>query len=254
MKPVRETASLDNVEETYRAVFFDLGGTLFSYRDAGRHTVALLVEAAGRLGRDVAPRTAGAAYRSASRASALRYSDQPFYLHRDLFRDTFRGFAHELDRVPTEPFLDWFEDAQRAMLLETMTPRRDCLETLEKLRARGLYLSIVSNIDDDYLVPLVEKWKLDQVLDDWTSSEGARSCKPDPEFFALALAKARCQAERVVFVGDSPEHDIAGARAAGMTTVLISEAGTTPPLQSGNVTVAADHQIATLSELLPLVE
>ena len=254
MKRAREAASLDDVQGKIRAVFFDLGGTLFSYRDAGRHTVALLGEAAARLGRDVEPRTAGAAYRRASRTCALRYSDHPFYLHRDLFRDTFRDFARELDRVPTEPFLDWFEDAQRTMLLETMTPRRDCLETLWKLRARGLYLSIVSNIDDDYLVPLVERWKLDQVLDAWTSSEEARSCKPDPAFFALAVAKARCRADRVVFVGDSPEHDIAGARAAGMTTVLLSEAGTTPPLQSGKTAVAADHQIATRSELLPLVE
>lgn len=253
MKPRGEPASLHRVSAKYRAVFFDLGGTLFSYRDAGRHTVALLVEAARQLGCDIDARTAGRIYRNASRSSALRFAEHPFYLHRDLFRDTFCGFARELDQEPTEPFLNWFEEAQRTMLIETMTPRRDCIATLQELRVRGLYLSIVSNIDDDYLVPLVEKWELDRVLDDWTSSEEAGSCKPDPAFFEVAVAKAGCRPGRVIFVGDSPEHDIAGAHAAGMTSVLLTEEGTTPPLQSGKVNVVADHQIGTLSELLPLV-
>ena len=36
MTRAREAARLDDVQGKIRAVFFDLGGTLFSYRDAGR--------------------------------------------------------------------------------------------------------------------------------------------------------------------------------------------------------------------------
>ena len=123
---------------------------------------------------------------------------------------------------------------------------------MRALRERGHYVSIVSNIDDDYLLPLVERWQLDKLLDDWTSSEEARSCKPAPGFFRYALEKARCEAAEVLFVGDSPTHDIAGARALGMTTALISEKGQSPPGQFGEVP-EAHHEIEALAELLPIV-
>ena len=239
---------------SYDAVFFDLGGTLFSYSQLGRGRVSPVLEAVRRLGIEVERGEVGRAYRTASREAYLRHGRQPFYLHRDLFRDTFRSFARELGCEASEEFLSWFEAAQRDMLLEQMQPREDCLDTLYVLRERGLYLSIVSNIDDDYLHPLVERWKLDQVLDDWTSSEEARSCKPDRAFFDLALAKSGRRAEEVLFVGDSPEHDIQGARAVGMTTVLIVEEGAPPPLQSGDVEVEPDYEIQALSEILALVE
>ena len=164
---------------TYQAVFFDLGGTLFSYRGLRRGS-SLIVDAARRLGVESEPRALGRAYRAASQQAYARLAPQRFYLHRDLFRDTFRSFARELGRDPPEELVSWYEGAQRESLLEHMQPMDDCLEVLNAMRARGLYLSIVSNIDDDLLLPLVEKWGLDQLLDDWTSSEEARSCKPDP--------------------------------------------------------------------------
>ena len=46
--------------------------------------------------------------------------------------------------------------------------------------------------------------------------------KPDPEIFARALAWARCAPERVLFVGDDPLRDIAGAARAGMVTAWLS--------------------------------
>ena len=131
--------------------------------------------------------------------------------------------------------------------------REDCLDTLRALRERGLYLSIVSNIDDDHLFPMVERSGLNEVLDHWTSSEEARSCKPDPRFFELAMQKAGHSADQVLFVGDSPEHDVAGAKGVGMTTALIVEDGGAPPLQTGRATTAPDHQIRSLSELLELI-
>jgi HAD superfamily hydrolase (TIGR01509 family) len=134
-----------------------------------------------------------------------------------------------------------------------MKLRDDCLDTLAELKSRGLYLSVVSNIDDDYLVPLVERSGLDNLLDDWTSSEEAQSCKPHARFFEVALEKAGCSADEVLFVGDSPEHDIDGAKSVGMRAVLIREEDVAPPLQTGRATLPPDHEIETLSELKVLV-
>jgi FMN phosphatase YigB (HAD superfamily) len=94
---------------------------------------------------------------------------------------------------------------------------------------------------------------LNQVLDHWTSSEEARSCKPDPGFFRLALEKAGCRAEDVLFVGDSPTHDIQGAKDMGMTAALITEGDTKPPLQNGRESTPPDHEIEALSDLIALV-
>lgn len=47
--------------------------------------------------------------------------------------------------------------------------------------------------------------------------------KPDREIFARALARAGgIRPEDAVYVGDSPEHDIAGAQAAGLMTVWVN--------------------------------
>jgi putative hydrolase of the HAD superfamily len=241
------------MSDRFSAVFFDLGGTLFSYREVGRWTISALQASAQKLGVDAPMREVGLAYRSASREANGRYVQRPYYLHSDLFRDTFRLFAEKLDREATNEFLDFSERALRDTLIENMALRDDCLDTLQALKSRGLYLSIVSNIDDDHLIPMVERSGLDGVLDHWTSSEEAQSCKPDAGFFHLALKKAGCEADRVLFVGDSPEHDVQGASRVGMTTVLIAEGDAKPPLQSGREMPDPDHRIESLSELIALV-
>lgn len=45
--------------------------------------------------------------------------------------------------------------------------------------------------------------------------------KPDPRIFRQALSRLNAAPDRSVFVGDRMEHDIAGARNAGMMTVYI---------------------------------
>ena len=53
-------------------------------------------------------------------------------------------------------------------------------------------------------------------------------------------------------MGDSPEQDIAGARALGMTTVLIREEGAPPPGSGVGAAAEPHHHITRLSEVLPL--
>ena len=236
-----------------RAIFFDLGGTLFSYGQIGLWTIDALKGAAARLGVEARTRDIVIAYRDASEEAGRHYLDQSFYLHRDLFRDTFRAMAERLGRESSDSFLDETERDFREALVGNMVLRDDCLSTLGALRERGLYLSIVSNIDDDYLIPMVDRTGLDAVLDHWTSSEEARSCKPDSRFFYVSIAKAGCTAREVLFVGDSLEHDVVGANRVGMRSALIVDENNANPLGSGEVDVAPDHEIESLAELLELV-
>jgi FMN hydrolase / 5-amino-6-(5-phospho-D-ribitylamino)uracil phosphatase len=68
--------------------------------------------------------------------------------------------------------------------------------------------------------------------------------KPAPGFYAAVLAAAGCAAEDAVYVGDSWEHDVVAARAAGLSAVWLNRAGA--PLPAGGV---ADAEIRSLADL-----
>lgn len=230
-------------------MFFDFGGTLFSYRPMRRSTVRLVGEAVQRLGIDADLGVAARAYGGASQRAFAEYLPRPYFLHRDVFHSAFRSFAAQFEREATPALLDWFHEAQRVQVLEEFRLREGALELVTRLRASGLHVGIVSNIDDDYLLPMLERCGLARELDAWTSSEEAGSCKPDPGIYKSALAKAGVAAVDVLFVGDSREQDIAGARALGMETALIVEPDAPPPGAGALPAVEPHHTIAELDEL-----
>jgi putative hydrolase of the HAD superfamily len=232
-----------------QGVFFDLGGTLFSYRNVPRVTLPLIAEAVARLGVKTDNEQIKDAYTQASRDMTFAYADRAYYLHADFFSDTFKRFATLLSAPLEEAVLDWYLEAHRAAIVDCLVLKDDCIDTLKHLKDLGLYLSVVSNIDDDMLTPLIEREGLARYFDHCTSSEEAQSCKPDRRFFEVALARSGLRAEDVLFVGDSPEHDIIGAHALGMQTALITDGGIPPPLQTGRVNISAHHTIGTLTEL-----
>ena len=236
-----------------QGIFFDLGGTLFSYRNVPRATVPLLFEAVARLGVARPHDRIKQAYAQATRDLTAAYADKAYYLHRDFFHDTFMRFASLIEAPHDEAVHTWYHEAHRVAIVDCLVLKEDCLDTLAQLQARGFYLSVVSNIDDDMLEPLIAREGLARFLDHWTSSEAARSCKPDQRFFEVALARAGLAPADVLFVGDSPEHDIAGARRAGMRTALIVDGGMPPPLQSGRDVVTPDHTIQALGQLTDIV-
>lgn len=234
-------------------VFFDLGGTLFSYRNVSRATMPLLYEVAERLGFAPDSEQIKRAYAEAGRIVAANYASKSYYAHRDYFLDNLRQFATELGGECPQTVAEWYLEAHRVAIINCLVLKEDCIETLAHLRDAGLYLSIVSNIDDDMLKPLLERENLAQYFDHCTSSEAAQSCKPHRGFFDYALKLSGLQAHSVMFVGDSPEHDIVGANSVGFATALIADGGMPPPLATGRETVAADHTLAQLSDLKSLL-
>lgn len=237
-----------------RAVFFDFGGTLFSNHQIPKACMPVLVEAADRLGLEGGIASIGRAFVDATRDTNADYVDRPYYLHRDLFLDTARRLLATLGLEDREDFPEWFYREQRAVMINGMELREDCLATLAALRSHGLSLAIVSNIDDDYLEPMVEHLGLAAYFDHLISSESARSCKPDPGIFRHALERVGCRPEEVVFVGDSRVHDIQGSQALGIRSIMITEQGGVSHLDDENFAVDPDHVIAGLSELIELAK
>jgi len=237
-----------------KAVFFDLGGTLYSYSDVPHVTTPLLHQANERLGTEATAEHIKKSYQTATVQIASIYSDKPYYLHEDLFKDIFTLFCKLLRGKLTRETLTWYINAHREAVTDCLTLKKDALKTLRTLQEKGLYLSIVSNIDNDMLGPIFKNDRLHEYLDHAISSEDAQSCKPEKKIFQDAVKLSGLESDSILFVGDSPEHDINGAASIGLKTALISDGGMPPPLQAGKARIAPDFTINHLSDLIVLVE
>ena len=122
----------------------------------------------------------------------------------------------------------------------------DVRGTLEALRASGLKLGLITNGSVRMQSRKLECLSLSSAFDTIVISAAEGVSKPDPEVFARALTRLQVDAARSVFVGDHPDVDIAGARAAGMRTVWRRD-----PIISR--LVEADAVIEEVGALLPLL-
>jgi putative hydrolase of the HAD superfamily len=100
----------------------------------------------------------------------------------------------------------------------------DAAPALRELRERGLSLVAVSNWDCS-LSAVLERCGLGGLLDGAVSSAAAGARKPDPAIFEPALELAGCSPDEALHVGDTPEEDVEGARAAGIRALLITRDG-----------------------------
>lgn len=105
-----------------------------------------------------------------------------------------------------------------------MTAYPDAEPALRAIRDRGLKAIVVSNWDCS-LGEVLGRCGLAPLLDGAISSAEAGHRKPDPGIFAPALELAGCTAGQALHIGDTPEEDLEGARAAGIPALLIDRAG-----------------------------
>jgi putative hydrolase of the HAD superfamily len=107
----------------------------------------------------------------------------------------------------------------------------DAETALGRLRDRGLRLVVISNWDCS-LSTVLELCGIAGLIDGAVSSAEAGARKPDPAIFAAALELASCEASEALHVGDTPEEDLDGARAAGIRALLIDRDGSAGDISS----------------------
>lgn len=101
-------------------------------------------------------------------------------------------------------------------------------EVLERARARGIRLVVVSNWDVS-LHDALEETGLAPLLDGALTSAEVGSSKPDGAIFARGLALAGVEADAALHVGDDLAADVGGARDAGIDVRLVLRDGIAPP-------------------------
>ena len=121
------------------------------------------------------------------------------------------GSSADVDEV-----LGWRLDLTRRSLV----PVPGALETLGRLRRRGIATGLISNCTEE--VALVwEQSPFAGALDVAVFSATAGCVKPERRIFGLACEKLGVAAADCLFVGDGANDELGGAARFGMTPVLV---------------------------------
>jgi putative hydrolase of the HAD superfamily len=223
-----------------RAVLLDALGTLLYLEPPGP---PLRRELAAR-GVEVDEETAGAALRAEiAYYSAHNLEGRDRAALAGLRRRCAAVLRDALGEAGRELTLEMAEEALLAAL--RFVPYPDALPALQRLRAAGLRLVVVSNWDVSLHDRLAETGIAARV-DGAIASAELGAAKPAPPNIRHALTMAGVAAGEAVHVGDSPSADVAGARAAGIEPVLIVRPPATPPAEPVRT-------VASLAELPALV-
>jgi len=118
---------------------------------------------------------------------------------------------------------EWFWGAYLSLHKQLLIPEPFSASVLIEAKELGLHVGLLSDIDDDFLEVALAATNLRPYLQAVTTSQEVRRTKPAKEMFLAALAKAGCSAAEAVYVGDSLDRDVRGAKGVGMRAVHYSE-------------------------------
>ena len=213
---------------TLRAVLFDATGTLIELREsvgeryartAARHGVSLPAWRIDDAFRRVVARAAPRVFPETTgdpRASRERERDW----WRMVVRDTFRATDQTVRFPDFEAFFEELFEGYAGAGAWALRP--GARETLQRLHDRDLRLGVVSDFDHR-LTRILEELEIAEFFQAVVLPGPEGLAKPSPEPFENALEALGVSAPEAVYVGDDPERDLAGARAAGLAALDVRE-------------------------------
>lgn len=219
-----------------KAVFFDFGGTLMDAESDRRAHLEIIKEVKKRY------------CLNHSLEDLVRKFEHALFVYSPerakrwiKAEEIITEFFHLLvgDQLDTKWLWNTYFDAHRVYC--RLFP--DAKHTIEEIKRLKLHTGIISDIDDDYFYFQVKQFSMDGAFDSITTSDEVGVGKPNPRIFEVALAKARCDSGEAVYVGDSFERDVVGAKKVGMYTIWYK----------GDTSELANWVVQELSEIPPIV-
>jgi HAD superfamily hydrolase (TIGR01509 family) len=187
----------------YRAVIFDVDGTLVDSNDA--HALAW-VEALTESGRHV----------PVARVRPLigMGGDKLLPAVSGLAADSREGQV--ISKRRGEIFLRRF--------LPRLRPTRGAGELLQWLRDNGLKLYVATSAKDEELQPLLKVAGANRFMEATATSDDADRSKPDPDIVAAALQRIGRAKHEAIMIGDTP-YDVDAAHRAGIDVIALRSGG-----------------------------
>jgi putative hydrolase of the HAD superfamily len=200
-----------------KAVTFDVGGTLIEPWPSVGHVYA---EVAGRHGITLSPDLLDARFKAAWNTRADFQDTRAWW--EELVDDTFEGLVAQPPRNTFFPEL--FERFAQPGVWRVFN---DVLPALDQLASRGVRLGILSNWDER-LRTLLLGLNLSNYFETIVVSCEVGFSKPSPVIFNHAATKLGLPPADILHVGDSIQHDVLGARAAGFNAARIRRRAAEP--------------------------
>ena len=209
----------------YKAVFFDVGGTLLHVHPSVGDVYATHARDFGFTGSaDDLNREFRQEWKTMGGMESLgtqkgREVERAFWqeLVRRVF--AFHGGLNDFDRY-FDLIYDVFRSKESWRVFEDVTGSG----LLDQLQSRGVVLGVISNWDSR-LPEILTNTGLAHYFSIILASTVVGSAKPDPGIFREALQQAGVPAQQACHIGDEPATDIQGARNAGMHSILIDRKG-----------------------------
>ena len=213
------------VLEKYKAVFFDVGGTLIKVHPSVGEVYARHARPFGFTGaiEDI-DRQFAVEWNRCGGLSALGGAGGEA-AEKDFWRGLVaRVFGHFGGLDGFDAYFDVIYDAFRGgenwRIYEDVTAS-DILGTLKR---RGVVLGVISNWDSR-LFGILENMGLARHFDFVLASAVVGSAKPDAKIFREALKKSGIAAAQTCHIGDDWHSDCLGARNMGMDAILVDRKG-----------------------------
>lgn len=220
------------------AIFFDIGGVIVELESVQAGHADFVDSLLETYQSPLPPREALAAWRDAL-GEYFRGGEGTEYR---LAREGYRRATDEILTTDVED-TDW-ESLFRRIHDEHATPHEDVIETINALAGSDYHLGVISDVDHEEGIRLLERFGVREAFDSVTTSEEVGFKKPDSAMFETALRKANVEPGAAVMIGDRYENDMKGAHAVGMTTVAYGA-------EDGP---AVDYSVTDIRELLDLLE
>ena len=125
----------------------------------------------------------------------------------------------------------------------------DTIETLSALREEGFEMGLISNSKSDWLIrSILQRRDLEKFFQVIVTSAAMRIRKPRPEIFTEAIKAMKVRPIESVFVGDSIQADVSGAKYLGMRSIHVFR----KPITTTHPT-KPDATVTSLSEVPKLI-
>jgi len=194
---------------TIKAVIFDLDNTLVNRRTAfqifSNRFIDKYVEC-----KDYGSRS--------EIINLMRIADRDGYRNkRELFDELKTSLVMNNNEIKTDELLNFWSSE----FLDCTVLMNGALEVLDYLKSKNYKLGIITNGSVYSQNTKIDKVKIREYFDTILVSDEMGIKKPDKEIFDIALDRLGFRAESCLFVGDNPELDVIGARAAGLNAVWL---------------------------------
>jgi putative hydrolase of the HAD superfamily len=243
--------------QAIRTIFFDAGYTLLRPSPS---VVVICQEVCEQYGLHLDSERLKQAFHAAeaSFGEAMKAHPRIWADERAIFQFWAAYYMALLRPLVEEHHRHLLEQSIHDIIREFSSPTRwelfpDVLPTLQALQSKGFTLGIISDWEIS-LAGIIRGLDLGRYFDCLIISAATRYSKPEPALYDLALRRADAIADYAIHIGDSYIHDVLGARAVGITPVLIDRPNRLQPKQVDCLLIRDLREVLDLLEIPLRVE